>query len=120
MWHQLQVVSMEWQTTTVVIGCNAPDTYVPPMMTKTKKRRLNRPCPAGTINAVLETGWINFELFMEYLRYFTEHVKRTKTDPVLLLLDKSHTKNLELIDYARKMELTFFHYLSIRGINCSH
>ncbi len=94
-------------TTTVVTCCNATGNYIPPMMVFKRKRRkddLTEHAPAGTLNEVSDSGWINSELFMTYLKHFAKHAKPTKDDRVLLILDghKSHTKNIELIDYARE------------------
>ena len=93
-------------TTTVVTSCNAAGNYIPPMMIFKRKRRkddLTEHAPIGTLNEVSDSGWISTELFMEYIKHFSKHAKPTKTDPILLILDghKSHTKNIELIEYAR-------------------
>ena len=75
------------------------------MIFKRKRRKddLTEHAPSGTLNEVSDSGWINTELFMEYIKHFSKHAKPTKTDPVLLILDghKSHTKNIELIEYVR-------------------
>ena len=94
-------------TTTVVICCNATGNYIPPMMIFKRKRRkddLTEHAPVGTLNEVSDSGWINIGLFMSYLKHFAKHAKPTKDDRVLLILDghKSHTKNIELIEYARE------------------
>ncbi|XP_057312355.1 uncharacterized protein LOC130653871 [Hydractinia symbiolongicarpus] len=93
-------------TTTIVVCCSATGSYVPPMMIFKRKRKrqdLTEGAPVGTLNEVSDSGWINTELFMTYLKHFAEHTKPTKDDRVLLILDghKSHTKNIGLIDFAR-------------------
>ncbi|XP_057311558.1 uncharacterized protein LOC130649317 [Hydractinia symbiolongicarpus] len=93
-------------TTTIVVCCSATGSYVPPMMIFKRKRKrqdLTEGAPVGTLNEVSDSGWINTELFMTYLKHFAEHTKPTKDDRVLLILDghRSHTKNIGLIDFAR-------------------
>lgn len=49
------------------------------------------------------SGWIQSDIFVQWLDHFISIVKPTKDDPVLLLLDghATHTKNLPLMDKAR-------------------
>ena len=94
-------------TTTVVTCYNAVGNYVPPMMIFKRKRRkteLTDHAPAGTLNEVSDSGWIETGLFMRYMEHFVAHVRPTKENMALLILDghKTHTKNLDLIDYARE------------------
>lgn len=92
-----------------VVGCNATGTYIPPMMIFKRKRKrddFTEAAPVGTLNEVSDSGWINTDLFMKYLRNFSQHAKPTKDDRVLLILDghKCHTKNIELITLPEIME----------------
>ena len=93
------------QTTTILIGCSASGVYVPPMMIFKRKR--NKPelvdhAPVGTIGRCSPNGWIDTDLFLEYLKHFVAHTKCSKGSPVLLILDghKTHTKSVASIDYA--------------------
>ncbi|XP_065664545.1 uncharacterized protein LOC136086192 [Hydra vulgaris] len=58
--------------------------------------------PEGSIVTCSNSGWTNSELFVQWMRMFISHVKPTKDDKVLLILDghKFHTKNLEAIQLA--------------------
>ena len=51
---------------------------------------------AGTLFTNSESGWMTKELFPKYLQSFQHHVKCTKEERVLLVLDghNSHTKHL--------------------------
>ena len=94
-------------TTTVLCASNATGHFVPPMMIfkrKNKKASLTDQAPPGTIQGCSENGWVNTELFIEYTKHFVKHVKCSLSNPVLMIFDghKSHTKSLELIDYARE------------------
>ncbi|CAB4032795.1 tigger transposable element-derived 6-like [Paramuricea clavata] len=95
------------QTTTIVVACSASGVYVPPMMIFKRKR--NKPelvdhAPAGTIAGCSDSGWIEANLFLDYIKHFAAHVKCSKGSPVLLILDghKSHTKCLSTIEFARE------------------
>ena len=86
-------------------SCSASGVYVPPMMIF--KRKKNKPelvdhAPAGTIGQCSENGWIDSDLFLEFLKHFVTYTKCSKDSLVLLILDghKTHTKNLTTIDYA--------------------
>ena len=88
--------------------CNAVGNYVPPIFkNKRKKEDLTDHAPPGTINEVSDSGWIETELFMRYMKHFVDHVKPTQDNMALLILDghKTHTKNLELIDYAKENQV---------------
>ena len=91
--------------TTVVCCVNAGGTHYVPMIIFKRKRvpdELGDGAPEGSIVTCSDSGWINSELFVQWMRMFISHVKPTKDDKVLLILDghKSHTKNLEAIQLA--------------------
>ena len=101
------IASVERGVNTTVVCCvNAGGThYVPPMIIFKRKRvpdELGDGAPEGSIVTCSDSGWINSELFVQWMRMFISHVKPTKDDKVLLILDghKSHTKNLEAIQLA--------------------
>lgn len=103
-------VHYQWRergvTTTVVLGVSATGTYVPPLMIFKRKRmkpELLDHAPVGTIGDCSDNGWITTEISMRYIKHFVEHTRCSKENKVLLILDghNSHTKNLELIDYAK-------------------
>ena len=89
------------------MGISATGHYVPPLMIFKRKRmkpELLDHTPVGTIGACSENGWINTEIFMDYIKHFVTYTRCSKGHKILLILDghNSHTKNLELIDYARE------------------
>lgn len=57
----------------------------------------------GSIVEVSETGYINSELFLLWLKHFKGHVQ-SQEDQVLLLLDghSTHSKNLEALKFAKE------------------
>ncbi|PNF34161.1 hypothetical protein B7P43_G18194 [Cryptotermes secundus] len=64
--------------------------FVPPAMIFARKRmkpELFTDAPEGTLPMISDTGFINTELFVEWLKHFSSFVKPMKEDPVLLILD---------------------------------
>ena len=57
--------------------------------------------PPGTKAFCSESGWINTEIFNQWLHFFVERVRPTANSPVLLIVDNhvSH-KSIEALDYA--------------------
>ena len=93
-------------TTTIVACCNAVGNYVPRMMIfkrKNKKLSLTDYAPPETLTEVIENGWIDATSFMAYLQHFVKFIQPRKSYPVLIIMDnhKTHTKNLDLINFAR-------------------
>lgn len=93
-------------TTTVLCALSASGQYVPPAMIF--KRRRMKPelidrAPPGTIGFCSKSGWIEMDIFNEYIKHFVKHVKCSREFPVLLVLDRrsTHTKNIDVIDFAR-------------------
>ncbi|KAK6194407.1 hypothetical protein SNE40_000045 [Patella caerulea] len=87
---------------------NAAGTYLPPPMLIFKRKRLGNSfkpdVPPGFLLECQEKGWMNCELFLKWIKHFAQHVKPSKNNPVLLILDghSSHTSNLEAIEFARE------------------
>lgn len=65
---------------------------------------LSAGAPPGSLVEVSESGYINSELFVKWLRHFIATVNPTKEKKVLLLLDghTTHSKNLEALLLARE------------------
>ena len=59
---------------------------------------------SGLFAVYHESGWINKETFLVWFKKFVEHSNPGPKKPVLLILDghSSHTKSLELVNFARK------------------
>ncbi|PNF19310.1 hypothetical protein B7P43_G07304 [Cryptotermes secundus] len=93
------------QTVTVVCCI-----FVPPAMIfarKWMKPELFTDAPEGTLPMISDTGFINTELFVEWLKHFTSFVKPTKEDPVLLILDNhiAHC-SIEAVLFCREHHIT--------------
>ncbi|MES9905044.1 MAG: helix-turn-helix domain-containing protein [Sedimenticola sp.] len=91
---------------TAVCAMSASGNYVPPMLIFPRvrmKSELMKGAPADAVGKCSPSGYIDSQLFLEYLQHFVGHVKCSKDRTVLLILDghKSHTNNLEAINYAR-------------------
>ena len=91
--------------TTAVVAMSATGHFIPPMLIFARKRfkaELMDDTSAGTIGVCREKGWMDSELFLEFLKHFTRFVHCSPNNKVLLLLDGhcSH-KTLEAIEYCR-------------------
>lgn len=92
---------------TVVTCMNAAGGFVPPLFVfprKNMKAELLDGAPAGSIAKCHPSGWIQSHIFTRWVQHFISHIKPSKEDPVLLILDGhySHTRNLDVIDLAKK------------------
>ncbi|KAI8780679.1 tigger transposable element-derived protein 6, partial [Biomphalaria glabrata] len=95
------------RTVTTVICRSAAGEYVPPMLIFPRQRmkmELMDGAPPGSIYACHKTGWIQLDLFTQWLQHFINFVKPSLLNPALLILDghASHTKNLDAINLARQ------------------
>ena len=84
---------------------SASGVFVPPMMIfprKTMNTTLLKGAPEGTVGFPSPNGWIDKNLFIEWMHHIIKHVKPTPDDIHLIVMDghNSH-KSLELIDLAR-------------------
>lgn len=92
---------------TTEICVNAAGNFVPTMFVFPRKREnalLMDDAPPGSFAVYHESGWINKETFLVWFKKFVEHSNPGPTKPVLLILDghHSHTKSLELVNFARE------------------
>ncbi|GBO04099.1 hypothetical protein AVEN_70907-1 [Araneus ventricosus] len=81
------------QTVTVVCCMSATGVFVPPALILSRKRMnplLYKDAPNGSFPLISDTGYMNSHLFIDRLRHFVKHTKRSAEDPVLLIADKSH------------------------------
>lgn len=93
--------------TTIVCCTNAAGLFIPPMIIFKRKRKLAEleiGAPTGSIVEISDTGYINSELFLSWLKHFYSVVKPSADKPVLLLLDghTTHSKNLEALLFAKE------------------
>ncbi|XP_041972305.1 uncharacterized protein LOC121728230 [Aricia agestis] len=67
------------------------------------KNELVDEAPTGTLGLAQESGWMNAELFVKWLKHFQKHTKSSIDDPVLLVCDghASH-KSFEAVTYAKE------------------
>ena len=94
-------------TTTFVCCANATGFFVPPMIIYKRARdhpALGRNKPPGSLVKVSESGYINSDLFVQWLEHFISHVRPSTEKKVLLLLDghTTHSMNLKAINLARE------------------
>lgn len=90
------------ETVTVLACCNASGNFVPPFVVFKGVRMKPEFCdnlPPGSIAAMSESGYINADLFLKWLKHFNSHRVPGKT---VLIVDghASHVKSLEVLDYA--------------------
>lgn len=97
--------------TTFVCCMNGIGSFVPPMIIYKRGKMhpsLGRNAPVNSIISVSESGYINSELFVQWLQHFIDHVRPTADRKVLLILDghTSHSLNLKAITLARENYIT--------------
>lgn len=100
---------------TVVPCMNATGVFVPPLMVfprKNMKQELLNGAPLGTIARCHQSGWIQADIFTDWLRHFVENTQPSAENPVLLILDGhySHTRNADVIAIGREKHV---HILSL-------
>ncbi|KAB0801682.1 hypothetical protein PPYR_03868 [Photinus pyralis] len=80
---------------------------VPPMIIFKRKRMANELMIGslpGSIVTISDSGYINSELFVQWLQHFIKTIKPTIDNKVLLLLDghTTHSKNLKALELAKE------------------
>ncbi|KAH9636306.1 hypothetical protein HF086_003273 [Spodoptera exigua] len=88
--------------------------YVPPIFILPRKRMtpaLEKDGPTGAIYKCLDNGWINEELFLQWLKHFIQYAKPSAEEPILLILDNhaSHI-SLAIFEYCKE---NYVHMLSL-------
>ncbi|XP_044598416.1 MFS-type transporter clz9-like [Cotesia glomerata] len=105
-----KVVSAERGITVTAICCmSAAGHYVPPAFIvprKSNRDDLINDAPSHSISMVSDSGFVNTDLFVTWLKHFQSFVYATPEDPVLMLLDNhsSHI-SLEAVNYAREQNI---------------
>lgn len=94
--------------------------YVPPALIFPRKREtqeLINGAPPGSKLMVSDSGFINIELFIQWLHHFQKFVKSIPEEPVLLILD-NHSSHISLaiVKFCRSRGI---HVLSLPP-HCSH
>ena len=88
-------------TTTVVCAFSASGKYIPPFFVFKRKRMNNQLLRGGNADmlaTVSDSGWINENLFVDWLNHFISFAKPTKDEPMLLVLD-NHESHISLDCY---------------------
>lgn len=108
------------QHATVICCMSASGVFLPPAFIfprKNMKHELLDQCPSGSVGFAQENGWINSEIFVKWLQHFVKHVKPSKDDRVLLLLDgHSSHKHFEAQLFAKENGIILFCFPS----HCTH
>ena len=94
------------QLVTAVYGINAAGSVVPPMLIfprKNVREHFTKGDPPGCIGGTNSSGWVNEDLFLDYLNHFIRHTRCSKENKVLLILD-NHEAHISLaaIDLAKE------------------
>lgn len=95
------------ELTTVVVCCNAIGSFLPPAFIFGKRKRIGERMldggPVGSVAFASDSGWVNSDIFNEWLQFFIKNIRPSKDQPVLLILDNhSSHLNLNAIDLARE------------------
>lgn len=91
---------------TVTYAISASGNVVPPMFIFPRvnyRDHFIRGAPPGSTGLATKSGWMNADLFAEYLDHFIKHTRPSINDKVLLLMDnhESHV-SLKVVDKARE------------------
>lgn len=92
---------------TVMFAMNALGHFIPPMFLFARKKmdkngRLMVGAPSESIGVPCESGWMNAETFLLWLKHFQQHTHSSATRPILLILDGHGIhKDLNVIQFAR-------------------
>lgn len=93
------------QNVTVAACMNASGAYLPPMVIfkgVRKRPEFQDGLPPGSITVMSESGYINEELFMVWLRHFNKY--KTMGSPITLLIVDNHGSHtsLDAVEYCRE------------------
>ena len=102
------ITSGEKGKTHTILACVSASGFVlPPFMIYPRQRvteNLKKGAIAGTVFHRSDSGWVNSELFLAWLKFFAQSIPPSR--PVLLILDghSSHV-SIETIEFARSNEI---------------
>lgn len=86
------------QTVTMVLAVSAIGNSVPPMFVFPRvffKDHFVNNGPPGCIGTAYPSGWMTSESFLKFIKHFHGHVRSTKENPCLLVLD-NHESHLSI------------------------
>lgn len=88
----------------LIAAVNAIGNHIPPMLIFLRvnfKDYMLTGAPAGTIGGANPSGWSNGALFLIFLKHFVSHVKPSRNERVLLLLNNHETYIfVEAVEYV--------------------
>lgn len=79
---------------TIIVAVNAIGNHIPPLFIFPRvffKDRMLIGAPSGSIGGAAPSGWSNEQLFLKFLDHFVSHVKSSKEERILLVLDNHET-----------------------------
>lgn len=89
---------------------SAAGIWVPPGLIFARKRmkdELFHGAPPGTLKMISDSGYMNTDLFLIWLRHFNDFVKPSEPDPVVLTMDNHvYHCSLDAILFARSHFIT--------------
>ncbi|XP_067939990.1 uncharacterized protein [Watersipora subatra] len=83
---------------TLVGSINAQGSFIPPFLIFPRvnfKNSMLNGTPPGSRGAAHVSGWMNQEIFLQWLEHFAKHAKCSHQHPVLLLMD-NHTSHVSI------------------------
>ena len=91
---------------TFVCCMNAAGSFVPPAFLFARKKMTHKlmiGAPADAIGIATDSGWMTSVAFVSYLQHVVKHVKPTKANPVLMILD-NHASHIciEAVQFCRE------------------
>ncbi|XP_025154458.1 tigger transposable element-derived protein 6-like [Harpegnathos saltator] len=92
---------------TFVASMSASGNFWAPAFIFPRKRikpELMNNAPSGSPAFPQDKGWMDRDVFLQFIKYFVNQTRPSKEQPVLIVLDghSSHTKSLNVIDYCRE------------------
>ena len=108
------------QLVTIVCCASATGNYVPPAMVFARKRmksELYNDAPAEALPLISDSGYMNTELFVDWLHHFAKYVNPSQDHLVLLILDNHSSQcSLDTVLFCRE------HFITLVSLppHCSH
>ena len=106
-----KVVSAEkGAITTVVCAMSAGGSYITEMILFKQKNmndRLVKGAPPGFLCTPSDSGWMDAQLLVKYMKHFIAHTMSSENRPLLVMFDghQSH-KSLEVVELATQHQIT--------------
>lgn len=95
------------QLVTLIAAINAIGNHIPPMLIFPRvhfKDFMTNGAPPGTIGDTNPSGWSTEVIFKNFLKHFAKHVKPSKEERVLLVLDNHETHlSVEAVEFASEV-----------------